>query len=91
MLYAAERSEEDSGSPANCSIRRLFERSAIKVMDAMERVTKYVTDLFNVVPGDETVVLATGAAPVMEKLQMTVLLAIVVLLIVLVTRATRGR
>lgn len=58
----------------------------------MERVTKYVADLFNVVvPGDETVVLATGPAPVMEKFQMTVLLAVLVLLIVLVTRATRAR
>ncbi|CAL9244489.1 unnamed protein product [Arabidopsis halleri] len=75
---------------ANC-LRRLFERSAVKIMDAMERVTKYVTELFNVVPGDETVVLASGAVPVMEKLQMTVLLAILVLLIVLVKRVTRGR
>lgn len=62
-------------------------------MDAMEGVTKYVTDLFNgdetVVPADETVVLATGAAPAMEKLQMTVLLTVVVLLIVFVTRTTR--
>ncbi|CAE6253185.1 unnamed protein product [Arabidopsis arenosa] len=90
LISNAERSEEDSGSAANC-LRRLFERSAVKIMDAMERVTKYVTDLFNVVPGDETVVLASGAAPVMEKLQMTVLVAIVVLLIVLVTRVTRGR
>lgn len=69
-------------------IRRLLQRSAVKIMDAMEGVTKYVTDLFI---GDDTVVLATGAAPVMEKLQMTVLLTIVVLLIVFVTRATRGR
>ncbi|KAL1215052.1 hypothetical protein V5N11_007633 [Cardamine amara subsp. amara] len=93
LINNPEMSEEDSGgSAANCSIRRLLERSANKVMDAMESVTKYVTDLFNVVvPGDETAVLATGATPVMEKLQMTVLLAIVVLLIVLVTRATRAR
>jgi hypothetical protein len=90
LISNAERSEEDSGSAANF-LRRLFERSAVKIMDAMERVTKYVTDLFNVVPGDETVVLASGAAPKMEKLQMTVLLAIVVLLIVLVTRVTRCR
>ncbi|CAH8280449.1 unnamed protein product [Arabidopsis lyrata] len=90
LISNAERSEEDSGSAANC-LRRFFERSAVKIMDAMERVTKYVTDLFNVVPGDETVVLASGAAPVMEKLQMTVLLSIVVLLIVLVKRVTRGR
>ncbi|XP_056864849.1 uncharacterized protein LOC108848452 isoform X2 [Raphanus sativus] len=88
---AEERSqeEEDSGISVNF-IRRLLQRSAIKIMDAMEGVTKYVTDLFNgdetVVPGDEMVVLATGAAPAMEKLQMTVLLAIVVLLIVFVNR-----
>ena len=77
-------------------IRRLLQRSAVKIMDAMEVVTKYVTDLFSgdddtVVPGDETVVLATGAAPAIEKLQMTVLLTIVVLLIVFITRATRAR
>ncbi|KAF8050157.1 hypothetical protein N665_2036s0008 [Sinapis alba] len=92
LITNAESSEEDCGISMNF-IRRLLQRSAIKIMDAMEGVTKYVTDLFNgdetVVPGDETVVLATGAAPVMEKLQMTVLLAIVVLLIVFVTRATR--
>ncbi|CAG7883427.1 unnamed protein product [Brassica rapa] len=91
----SERSEEDSGLSVNF-IKRLLQRSAIKIMDAMEVVTKYVTDLFSgddetVVPGDETVVLATGAAPAMEKLQMTVLLTIVVLLIVFVTRATRAR
>ncbi|VVB13607.1 unnamed protein product [Arabis nemorensis] len=91
LITNAERSEEDSG-PAATFIRRLFKRSAIKIIDAMERVTKYVTDLFNVVvPGDETVVLATGPAPVMEKLQMTVLLAVVVLLFVLVARVTRAR
>lgn len=91
LIYnAAERSEEESCAAADF-VRRLFERSAIKIMDAMERVTKYVTDLFSVVPGDETVVLATGAAPVMEKLQMTVLLTVLVLLIVLVTRVTRAR
>uniref|UniRef100_A0A1J3HDL5 Transmembrane protein n=1 Tax=Noccaea caerulescens TaxID=107243 RepID=A0A1J3HDL5_NOCCA len=90
LITNAERSEEESCAAADF-IRRLFERSAIKIMDAMERVTKYVTDLFSVVPGDETVVLATGAAPVMEKLQMTVLLTVLVLLIVLVTRVTRAR
>ncbi|KAF8046160.1 hypothetical protein N665_3981s0002 [Sinapis alba] len=93
LITNGESSEEqDSGLSVNF-IRRLLQRSAIKIMDAMEGVTKYVTDLFNgdetVVPGDETVVLATGAGPAMEKLQMTVLLAIVVLLIVFVTRATR--
>ncbi|KAG2263547.1 hypothetical protein Bca4012_079511 [Brassica carinata] len=87
LITNAERSEEDSGITMNF-IRRLLQRSAIKIMDAMEGVTKYVTDLFI---GDDTVVLATGAAPVMEKLQMTVLLTIVVLLIVFVTRATRAR
>ncbi|EOA14766.1 hypothetical protein CARUB_v10028063mg [Capsella rubella] len=91
LISNVGRSEEDSGSAANCCIRRLFERSAIKIMDTMERVTKYVTDLFSLVPGNETVVLASGTAPVIEKLQMTVLLTIVVLLIVLVTRVTRGR
>ncbi|XP_010457400.1 PREDICTED: uncharacterized protein LOC104738882 [Camelina sativa] len=91
LISNVERSEEDSASAPNCCIRRLFERSAIKIMDAMERVTKYVTDLFNVVPGHETVILASGASPVMEKLQISVLLTIVVLLIVLVTRVTRGR
>ncbi|CAH2044015.1 unnamed protein product [Thlaspi arvense] len=91
LITNVDRSKEDSGSTANF-IRRLFERSAIKLMDAMERVTKYVTDLFSVdVPGDETVVLATGAAPVMEKLQLTVLLTVLILLIVLVTRVTRAR
>ncbi|ESQ31785.1 hypothetical protein EUTSA_v10004733mg [Eutrema salsugineum] len=91
LITNAEASKEDSVSDASF-IRRLFERSAIKIMDAMERVTKYVTDLFNAgVPGDETVVLATGAAPVMEKLQSTVLLTVLVLLIVLVTRVTRAR
>ncbi|KAG2263544.1 hypothetical protein Bca4012_014609 [Brassica carinata] len=93
ITNAEERSEEeDSGISVNF-IRRLLQRSAIKIMDAMEGVTKYVTDLFNgdetVVPGDETVVLATGAAPAIEKLQMTVLVTVVVLLIVFVTRATR--
>lgn len=91
----SERSEEETVLSVNF-IRRLLQRSAVKIMDAMEVVTKYVTDLFSgdddtVVPGDETVVLATGAAPAMEKLQMTVLLTIVVLLIVFVTRATRAR
>ncbi|KAJ0248802.1 Transmembrane protein [Hirschfeldia incana] len=95
LITNAERSEEeDSGLSVNF-IRRLLQRSAIKIMDAMEGVTKYVTDLFygdeTIVPGDERVVLATGAAPAMEKLQMTVLLAIVVLLIVFVTRASRRR
>ncbi|CAH8353981.1 unnamed protein product [Eruca vesicaria subsp. sativa] len=96
LITDAERSEEETGISMNF-IRRLLQRSAIKIMDAMEGVTKYVTDLFigddeTVVPGDdETVVLATGAAPVMEKLQMTVLLTIVVLLIVFVTRAARAR
>ncbi|XP_013593125.1 PREDICTED: uncharacterized protein LOC106301307 [Brassica oleracea var. oleracea] len=87
LITNAERSEEDSGITMNF-IRRLLQRSAVKIMDAMEGVTKYVTDLFI---GDDTVVLATGAPPVMEKLQMTVLLTIVVLLIVFVTRATRAR
>ncbi|XP_018512958.1 uncharacterized protein LOC103861118 isoform X2 [Brassica rapa] len=95
LITNAESSEEDSGITVNF-IRRLLQRSAVKIMDAMEVVTKYVTDLFSgdddtVVPGDETVVLATGAAPAMEKLQMTVLLTIVVLLIVFVTRATKAR
>ncbi|CAG7895981.1 hypothetical protein IGI04_008489 [Brassica rapa subsp. trilocularis] len=80
VITNAERSEEDSGLSVN-SIRRLLQRSAIRIMDVMEGVTN----------GDETVVLATGAAPAMEKLQMTVLLTIVVLLIVFVTRATRAR
>ncbi|KFK27904.1 hypothetical protein AALP_AA8G445200 [Arabis alpina] len=91
LITNIDRSDKDTGSAATF-IRRLFKRSAIKIIDAMETVTKYVTDLFNVVvPGDETVVLATGPAPVMEKLQMTVLLTVVVLLIVLVTRVTRAK
>ncbi|CAA7022507.1 unnamed protein product [Microthlaspi erraticum] len=90
LITNVERSEEES-CPAADFLRMLFERSAIKIMDAMERVTKYVTDLFNVVPEDETVVLATGAAPVMEKLQMTVLLTVLVLVIVLVSRVTRAK
>ncbi|CAN8251998.1 unnamed protein product [Cochlearia groenlandica] len=90
LINNVERSEEDSCAAA-AFIKKLFGTSAIKIVDAMEKVSKYVTDLFNVVPGDKSSVLGTGAAPVMEKLQMTVLLTVFVLLIVLVTRATRAR
>ncbi|XP_010546428.1 PREDICTED: uncharacterized protein LOC104818512 [Tarenaya hassleriana] len=85
----ARASTEESGSAIVDIIKKMFQRSATKMIEAMEKITKCVTHLFKVPCHKEVavVVVVTGDEPMMEKLQLTILLAVVVLLIVSVTRA----
>ncbi|XP_022776550.1 uncharacterized protein LOC111318142 [Durio zibethinus] len=95
--YAAEdnnplSSDESSGensdesSKATNIVKWIFDNSKAKFMDIFEKMTKLVNDLFKLPLDNETTTAGTPD-PFEERLRTSFLLSVVVLLVVVVTRA----
>ncbi|XVF54944.1 hypothetical protein PTKIN_Ptkin05aG0221600 [Pterospermum kingtungense] len=79
-------SNSDDSSKETDIVRWIFENTKAKVMDIFEKITKLANDLFKLPPDNET---KTAGTPDLfeERLRTSFLLSVVVLLIVVVTRA----
>ncbi|KAL5812634.1 hypothetical protein ACOSQ3_027584 [Xanthoceras sorbifolium] len=91
----SESSDEtcDDSNPAMDIVKWIFNNTKAKVMEVIEKISNIVNDLFKP-PGDEKATngAATAGAtdPFEEKLRTSFLLSIVVLLVVVVTRASKA-
>lgn len=94
MIYAVENKElqspnessEDSNEVANI-LRWIFDNTKAKVMEVIENITKLMNELFQSPDNQKT----TGATdPFKEKLKASFMLSVVVLLIVVVSRAHKA-
>ncbi|XVF11213.1 hypothetical protein REPUB_Repub08aG0006700 [Reevesia pubescens] len=95
--YAAEDNNpmsSDESSDENCNesnkatniAKWIFDNTKAKVMNIFEKITKLVNELFKLPPDNETTKAGT-LDPFEERLRTSFLLSVVVLLIVVVTRA----
>lgn len=86
----SESSDEtgDACSPAMNVIRWIFDNTRTKVMEVIEKITNLVNELFK--PAADEKGAAGPKDPFEEKLRTSFLLSIMVLLIVVLTRAHRA-
>lgn len=85
-LQRPDESSEDSNEAANI-LRRIFDNTKAKVMEVIEHITKLMSELFQS-PDDEKT--AGAADPFKEKLKTSFMLSVVVLLIVVASRARKA-
>ncbi|KAF5731056.1 hypothetical protein HS088_TW19G00660 [Tripterygium wilfordii] len=78
----------DESNPAVNIVRWIFENTKAKVMEVIDNIMKLTNELFK--PSDEEKTAKGGTDPFQEKLKTSFLLSIVVLLIVVVSRAHRA-
>ncbi|KAJ9164038.1 hypothetical protein P3X46_023655 [Hevea brasiliensis] len=85
-----ESSDEtgDDSSPALNAVKWIFENTKAKFTEAIEKITKLMNELFKA-PNNEKKT-TEAADPFEEKLRTSFLLSVVVLLVVVVTRAHRA-
>ncbi|XP_030533122.1 uncharacterized protein LOC115742770 isoform X2 [Rhodamnia argentea] len=82
---SSDESSIDSNGVVNV-VRWMFDNTVAKVTELVEKITKLVGDLFQMPPNEEAA--SSGHAdPFEEKLRMSFLLSVVVLLVIAVTRA----
>ncbi|XP_042991619.1 uncharacterized protein LOC122318393 [Carya illinoinensis] len=85
-LQSPNESSEDSNEVANI-LRWIFDNTKAKVMEVIENITKLMNELFQSPDNQKT----TGATdPFKEKLKASFMLSVVVLLIVVVSRAHKA-
>ncbi|KAF7850896.1 hypothetical protein BT93_L4910 [Corymbia citriodora subsp. variegata] len=85
---SSDESSVDSNEVVNV-VRWMFDNTVAKVTELIEKITKLVGDLFQVPPNEEAAS-SEPADPFEEKLRMSFLLSVVVLLVVAVTRAHKA-
>lgn len=85
---SSDESSDDSSGVVDV-VRWMFDNTVSKVTELIEKITKLVGDLFQVPPNEEAA--SSGPAdPFEEKLRMSFLLSVVVLLVVAVARAHKA-
>ncbi|XWS51583.1 hypothetical protein CRYUN_Cryun12cG0189200 [Craigia yunnanensis] len=87
-LSSDESSDENSDVPNKTMniVKWIFDNTKAKVMDIFEKITKLMNDLFKLPLDNETTTAGTPD-PFEERLRTSFLLSVVVLLVVVVTRA----
>ncbi|XVF08480.1 hypothetical protein REPUB_Repub07fG0006800 [Reevesia pubescens] len=87
-LSSDESSDEnsDESNKATNIVKWIFDNTKAKVMDIFEKISKLVNELFKLPPDNETTTAGTPD-PFEDRLRTSFLLSVVVLLIVVVTRA----
>lgn len=78
----------DGSNEASNILSWIFDNTKTKLMEVIEKITKLVNELFPSTDNDKTTAGATN--PFQEKLKTSFLLSVVVLLIVVVTRAHKA-
>ncbi|XVE56403.1 hypothetical protein DITRI_Ditri04bG0006100 [Diplodiscus trichospermus] len=83
-----ESSDETSDEPNKATdiVKWIFDNTKAKIMDIFAKITKLVNELFKMPPDDEIATAGTPD-PFEERLRTSFLLSVVVLLVVVVTRA----
>lgn len=82
---SSDKNSDESNKEANI-VKWIFDNTKSKVVDIFEKITKLVNDLFKLPPDNGTKTAGTPD-PFEERLRTSFLLSVVVLLIVVVTRA----
>ncbi|XP_022737777.1 uncharacterized protein LOC111290642 isoform X2 [Durio zibethinus] len=87
-LSSDESLDENSDESNNATniVKWIFDNTKAKAMDLFEKITKLVNELFKPPPDNETTTAGTPD-PFEERLRTSFLLSVVVLLVVVVTRA----
>jgi hypothetical protein len=95
MIFAVENNKpqspdesSDGSNEASNILSWIFDNTKTKFMEVIEKITKLVNELFPSTDNDKTTAGATN--PFQEKLKTSFLLSVVVLLIVVVTRAHKA-